>query len=82
MTIYRFREIALTGKKRVKCINCGTMLTRQKKFYQTLNPFNKREDGLEKDAADIIPELEEAISEWRKQFEICAACKENRGCTQ
>jgi hypothetical protein len=60
----------------VKCAGgCGKRIRRAKKFYQTLNPFNKREDGMSKTAADIMPEIRAQAQEWQEAPEYCADCE-------
>jgi len=74
MKVY-FREISLPGTKSVKCAGgCGRRLNRQKKFFQTLNPFNKLPDGSLKGIEDIYLELRESIRQWRGEPEFCKNC--------
>ncbi|MFA5040034.1 MAG: hypothetical protein WC464_00170 [Bdellovibrionales bacterium] len=53
------RTVFVDGKKKIQ----------QRKFYQTLNPFNKNTDGTIKNRNDIIKELEEAILKWQKEYQ-------------
>jgi hypothetical protein len=53
-----FEEVALTAAKTVN----GKR--RQKKFYQTLNPFNKNKNGVPKTRGEILDELRNQIEEW------------------
>lgn len=70
-----FQEVRLYGEKSIKCAGgCGRRLKRQKKFYQTLSPFNKRPDGVVKNHDDIYPELKTALAVWRAKPETCGHC--------
>lgn len=73
-TTMTFDEVALRGYKRVKCASCGKRLTRQRKFWQTLSPFNKKKDGSVKYADDIRAELRAECASWEREPEICSAC--------
>lgn len=70
-----FDEEKLTGKKTVNCSGCGKKLARSKVFSQTINPWNKTQDGRVKTRADIRTELSAEIKEWKLQPEICKACE-------
>jgi hypothetical protein len=74
MSRITFDEVSLRAAKTVKCSGCGKRLTRSRKFYQTINPFNKREDGLIKSRNDIYSELIEAANKWKKESEVCNSC--------
>jgi len=76
MTKIFFEEINLYGHKNVKCAGgCGRRLTRSKKFYQTLNPFNKLPTGEIKSGQDIYYELAISRSAWEKDPETCIHCQ-------
>ena len=62
-----FAEVKLTSVKKGKCIYCGRNCTMTKKFYQTINPFNKNKDGEMKTAKEITDELIAESVEWRKE---------------
>lgn len=70
-----FREVALRGRKRVPCQSCGKFITRQRKFWQTLNPFNKKPDGELKQASDIHAELRDEQRKWTEEPEKCSGCR-------
>lgn len=70
-----FQEVRLYGSKTVECESgCGRKLRRSKKFYQTLNPFNKTNGGLVKSRSDILAELRTEITAWKSQTEVCSHC--------
>ena len=70
------QEIKLYAEKNCKCSICGKRLKRRRKFYQTINPFNKRADGEVKTYSDIYPELREDAQKWERKPETCGKCKE------
>jgi ribosomal protein S26 len=74
MTTYRFEEIGLTGLKTVKCADCGKALRRQRRFTQTLNPFNKNAAGEFKSRSEVYAELRERVLEWKTEAEFCSGC--------
>lgn len=74
MTIITFPEIKLYGEKSTKCFVCGKRVRRRKKFYQTLNPFNKLSNGAIKSSEDIYKELKIEIDKWEKCPDICLLC--------
>lgn len=74
MPTYRFQEISLQGIKNLPCSGCGKKLRRQRKFFQTLNPFNKAADGSPKTVTQIDAELTEQIEQWKQEPETCGNC--------
>lgn len=70
-----FDEVSLHGEKTVKCAGCGKRIKRRKKFWQTLNPFNRHPDGLPKTQEDIMAELQQEREEWQRQPELCSRCQ-------
>jgi hypothetical protein len=70
-----FDEVCAYGQKSVKCPSCGKKLKRSRKFFQTLNPFNKLPDGTPKNRKDIYAELSVEIASWKKEPETCALCQ-------
>ncbi|MEU5322921.1 hypothetical protein AB0G67_40155 [Streptomyces sp. NPDC021056] len=76
MPTYRFQEIPLYGTKNVKCAGgCGKKLRRQRKFSQTLNPFNKGADGRPKTVQQIYAELADKAKQWESTPETCRNCQ-------
>jgi hypothetical protein len=71
----RFQPIGLTVRKSVKCRGCGKRLQRQRRFEQTLNPYN-RLHGIPKTAAQILDEERARAVEWKARPETCTACLE------
>jgi hypothetical protein len=78
MTVNRFSEVDLTARKQGTC-GCGRNCKRQKRFWQTLNPFNKNADGSVKNARDIHEELRVEADAWRAEPITCAVCEGAQG---
>lgn len=72
-TTYRFDEVKMYGYKTGKC-GCGKQRHRQRKFWATINPFNKNDDGTMKTTADIRKDLKKQIDEWKKEPITCEVC--------
>lgn len=71
-----FREVAIRGSKAVKCAGgCGRLLRRSRKFWQTLNPFNKNAAGEAKGANEIQEELFSERRAWMDEPETCKHCR-------
>ncbi len=68
--ITRFNAIGLTGRKRFVCA-CGRKLQRQKRFYQTLNPYNRNAEGLPKTQGEILMECHSELDAWTEAVEPC-----------
>lgn len=57
-----FNEVSVTGTK--KWTENGKRRTKTKKFYQTINPFNKNRDGSVKTRSDILVEIMAERKAW------------------
>lgn len=73
--IVNFNEISLHSQKSGTCPMCRTPARRSKKFYQTLNPFNKNKNGFIKTREEILKELKEEINQWHKEPVYHAKCE-------
>lgn len=71
---HRFAAVRRIGIKDGRCPKCGGETTRQKRFEQTLNPFNKNAAGVVKTQEEIVIELLEEIDAWTPDF-THAKCK-------
>lgn len=74
--ITTFREISRNAKKSGLCPRCGKRRTRTRRFYQTLNPYNRNLDGSPKTIEQIYEELKVAIADWVPNFRCQVACEE------
>ena len=67
-----FNEVSLRVEKTGKCITCGKRRKRVEKFWQTLNPFNKKADGTIKNPFDIRREIAIEARKWKeKPIDCC-----------
>lgn len=71
-----YQEVGLTGHRDGVCPVCGKKGKRQRRFYQTLNPFNRNKKGEVKTRSEIYEELKEEISKWSKGQFVHAKCEE------
>lgn len=75
MSTYNFNEISATGTRSGVCRFCGKRGRRQRRFYQTLNPFNRNEQGAPKTAAEISVEVSAEAHEWSLGEFVHAGCE-------
>lgn len=68
MTVYRFSDVGLIHRAKGACPGCGKTVWRQRRFSQTLNPFNRNADGTVKTERDIMVELRAEAAEWVPDF--------------
>lgn len=69
MTTYRFRPVVLIHRATGACPVCGKIVRRERKFEQTVNPFNKNSHGAVKTEEEIQAELRAEAAEWVPDFE-------------
>lgn len=75
MPTYRFAEVPVYAEKSVPCTVCGKKVRRQKKFAQTLNPFNKDAQGRPKTSGQIRVELRAEADAWKAEPETHPKCE-------
>jgi hypothetical protein len=74
MTTYVFDEIRWpSGRRTLKCRNCGRRFTRSRTFTQTVNPWNKNADGEIKTRHEIYAELKAEANAWQPD-NLCTTC--------
>lgn len=61
-----FEEVSITAVKRWKD-ETGKKRQETRKFYQTLNPYNKNADGTPKSCEQILTELKAERDAWLHQ---------------
>lgn len=69
-----FEEVAINCEKSGRC-GCDKRRTRRKRFWQTINPFNRNARGFPKTREEIYAELREEADAWRGEPITCAACE-------
>lgn len=62
-----FQEVSITTEKQGKCSCCNKSCKVKKRFYQTLNPFNRNADGAVKNKQEIVSEISAERDLWLKQ---------------
>lgn len=74
MATYTFAKVERYVEKSVPCTGCGKRLRRKTTLYQTLNPFNKAEDGRVKGRQQLLAELDVKAKEWQAEPTWCQPC--------
>lgn len=70
-----YRAIRKSGK----CPACGKRATRvNTDCWQTVNPFNKRADGIQKSERDIWDEVNKQVKDWESLPTYHARCEATR----
>ena len=64
MARINFDEVGFRVKKYFKDPDTGKRRQETRRFYQTLNPFNKNSDGSVKNHDQIMTELNEECKKW------------------
>lgn len=62
--ITTFQEIRVRAHRRGPCTKCGKRVDRIKYFAQTVNPFNKTEDGRPKTPAEVRAAVQADADAW------------------
>jgi hypothetical protein len=65
-----FPEVWLGAVKRYVCA-CGRRCVRKKKFFQTINPYNKNAQGNMKSREEIMVQLRHDRDGWEVAPEKC-----------
>lgn len=66
--IITFDTVKFYARKSGKCPACGKTTIRSRVFEQTLNPYNRNEQGLVKSRDEIRAELRVEAEEWEPDF--------------
>ncbi len=78
---YTFEPITQRSQVKGICKHCGKRRTRVLTGHQTVNPFNRRPDGITKSRQEVIDsvmtELAEKIKALTDNF-LCATCAGNQ----
>lgn len=64
MTRYVFEEIFIKGVRKFKDPVTGKPRQETRRFFQTINPFNKDKDGLPKTREQIVREITAQRDAW------------------
>ena len=60
----RFEKVGRKISKSGPCAKCGKRAKRTEEFFQTINPWNKNNDGMIKSRNEINDELRDNINAW------------------
>lgn len=71
-----FQEIRIRAKRRGPCTVCGKRVDRIKYFAQTVNPFNKTEDGRPKTPAEVRAAVQADADAWAPEPSVFDHTKE------
>jgi hypothetical protein len=71
MTRITFEEISRRGSKTVPCSTCGRKVHRDRRFANTLNPWNVNPDGTPRSREEIWDHLGVLIAAWALEPETC-----------
>lgn len=72
---FNYERVEVTGYKRGPCEVCRKTAERQATFGQTLNPFNKNQDGSVKARTEIYAEVREELRAWHEAPVRHARCE-------
>lgn len=72
-----FEKIERHAERSGFCFKCSEKRKRQKTFYQTVNPWNKNDDGSVRTRTEIYNDIGREIAEWKAGPFICASCENN-----
>ena len=73
LTVYK--EIGFTSLKSGKCAACLKPAPRKKKFFQTINPFNRNADDTLKTADQVMEELRAERDAWKAEPTLHVKCE-------
>ena len=75
MAIHRFREVAVTREVTGSCPVCHGRTRRRQRFSQTINPWNRNDDGSVRTPEEIRQAVQAKAAAWRPDFRH-HACRE------
>lgn len=59
-----YDPISYTSRARVTCPGCGRKRTIRRTFYQTVNPFNRNDDGTVKTSSEVADAVFAEAEAW------------------
>lgn len=75
MTRYTYEEVSSRGFKSGPCAGCGKPAERSKTFTNTVNPFNRNEDGSVRTRREVFDHVNELRREWESSPVMHARCE-------
>ena len=76
MTIYRFERVKSSAFKSGKCAVCGKTAKRTRVFENTVNPYNRNEDGTPRTYAEVRKRVDKMAREWEFLPLLHAGCED------
>lgn len=70
-----YEIIEFNTEKSGICPSCKKRATRREKFWQTINPFNRDENGYMKTRRQIQQELKIEVDNWHNEPVFHAKCE-------
>lgn len=64
MTRYVFEQVSAPAERKVRCPSCNRKRTIRRTFIQTVNPFNKNDDGTIKTWAEVREAVKAEAAAW------------------
>lgn len=68
MTTYRFQKVQCQFEQTGQCPTCLKRVTRRRTFTQTVNPFNRNDDGSVKTSAEVYAAVKAEGEAWQPDF--------------
>lgn len=63
-----YEPVKVQMVKAGKCPTCGKKVNRQRTFSQTINPFNRNEDGTIKTSSEVLAAVYAQAERWEPNF--------------
>lgn len=70
-----FDEVSRQSTRKGECSVCHKKRTVTRKFFQTINPFNKNAEGEVKGRSEIEKELSAQSVAWHNEPLVCKGCE-------
>lgn len=78
MTVHRYAQVSATGYRRGVCSICGKRGQRQTTVTNTVNPFNRNEDGSVRTHAEVWAAVAAKAKEWEAEPFVHASCEDRQ----
>lgn len=75
MTTYRYDEVSYHARKVGLSAKCDKPATRQRKFTNTINPFNRNPDGSVRTRSEVWENVKRLGHEWEAEPVRHARCE-------
>ena len=78
MTTYVYEQVSLRPEKSGPCAVCGKPAKRSTTISNTINPFNRNEDGTVRTRAEVAENVLRLAKEWQAEPVMHAKCEADR----